>query len=120
MILFLIGIIEMAIAASWTRSVSRSNPAKTGAITMINIFIWYYVLNQVVNNIDGWWAIVPYAGGCALGAMVGHVDLKTARRYLKRCRKMLRRILPWSKARKRQPRAKQPYLVTEKAYDHLG
>jgi len=89
MVLFFVGIIEMAISAAWTRMVSDNRTLPTGVITMMNIFIWYYVLNQVVNNINGWHVIVPYALGCACGAMLGTVKMSRARKvFNKLCAKL--------------------------------
>jgi hypothetical protein len=75
MTLFFVGVIEMIISASWTKSVSKANVALTGAITSVNIFIWYYVIRTVVGNLDNWFAIIPYTAGCAIGAMLGAIDL---------------------------------------------
>jgi len=85
MALFFVGVIEMIISASWTKSVSKANVALTGAITSINIFIWYYVIRVVVENLDNWFAIIPYTAGCAIGAMLGAVDREKA---VKRMRKL--------------------------------
>jgi len=74
MALFFVGVIEMIISASWTKSVSKANVALTGAITSVNIFIWYYVIRTVVGNLDNWFAIIPYTAGCAIGAMLGAID----------------------------------------------
>jgi len=90
MILFFVGVVEMAIAASWTRSVTKATPVLNGLITYVNIFVWYYVIDQVVNHINGWQAIIPYAAGCALGSMAGTSDLKKVRKLAKR---LLRRVL---------------------------
>jgi glucose uptake protein GlcU len=89
MILFFVGIVEMAIAASWTRFVTKSNAVMNGLITYVNIFVWYYVIDQVVNHIDGWQAIIPYAAGCALGSMLGGAEPKKLRRF---ALKMYRRV----------------------------
>ncbi len=76
MSLFFVGIVEMIIVASWTKAVSKSNVVQTGMVTTVNILIWYYVLRQVVENLDNWSAIVPYTLGCAIGAMLGAVERK--------------------------------------------
>lgn len=85
MTLFCVGVVEMAIAASWTRFVSKSNVVMNGVITYINIFIWYYVIDQVVNYIHDWRAMVPYAAGCAIGSMIGGTEPKILRRFAKNC-----------------------------------
>jgi len=86
MTLFFVGVIEMIISALWTKSVSKANVALTGAITSVNIFIWYYVIRTVIGNLDNWFAIIPYTAGCAIGAMLGAVDQEKVK---KRIRKML-------------------------------
>ncbi len=73
MTLFLVGVIEMIISAFWTKAVTKANPLATGGITIVNIFIWYYVIQTVISDIGSWSAIVPYAAGCAIGAMLGSV-----------------------------------------------
>lgn len=86
MILFLIGIVEMVIATFWTKSVAKANTAMTGAITFVNIFIWFYVIQQVVENLDNWTALVPYAAGCTIGAMLAAADYGA---FLKKFRRLL-------------------------------
>ncbi len=71
MILFFVGIIEMAIATYWTRFVTEANVRMTGVITGVNFAIWYFVIRQVVENLDNWYAIVPYGAGCVAGSMLG-------------------------------------------------
>jgi len=84
MTLFFVGVIEMIISASWTKSVSKANVALTGAITSVNIFIWYYVIRVVLENLDNWYAIVPYTAGCAIGAMLGAIDRDKAMKRIRR------------------------------------
>lgn len=91
MILFFVGIIEMAIAASWTRFVTKHNVLMNGIITYINIFVWYYVIDQVVNHISGWQAIIPYAAGCAIGSVIGAAEPKTFRKYYRKAMRLIRR-----------------------------
>jgi hypothetical protein len=76
MILFFVGIIEMVISASWTKAVSKASVGYTGAITTVNILIWYYVIRVVVENLDNWFAIIPYTAGCVIGSMLGAVGMK--------------------------------------------
>ena len=84
MTLFFVGVIEMIISASWTKSVSKANIALTGAITSVNIFIWYYVIRVVVDNLDNWYAIIPYTAGCAIGAMIGAVDQEKVKKRIRK------------------------------------
>lgn len=69
MILFIIGVVEMVIISAWTKAVTETKVIASGAITIINVFIWYFVLNAVINNIQDWTLIIGYALGCALGTM---------------------------------------------------
>ncbi len=69
MLLFFVGIIEMVIATTWTKVVSDSQIIASGLITMVNIFIWYYVLQMVVDNINNWQLVGLYAFGCAIGTV---------------------------------------------------
>lgn len=91
MILFFVGIIEMAIATCWTRTVSKANVATTGFITAINITIWYFVINEIVNNLNNWNAIIPYTAGCVLGSMIGVADygktIRTAKKFFAKRKK---------------------------------
>lgn len=70
MILFFIGIIEMLIVTIWTKFVTKTQVIASGIITVINVLIWYYVLETIVNNISDWKVAVLYAIGCAVGTML--------------------------------------------------
>ena len=70
MILFFVGILEMVVISAWTHMVSETRVIASGLTTVINILIWYYVLQSVVDNIGNIQNIVLYALGCAVGTMV--------------------------------------------------
>gem|GEM_PF-895729 len=70
MMLFFIGIIEMIVVTAWTSVVSKAKVFKSGAITSINVLIWYYILNIFVNDINNWKLLVLYAAGCSVGTML--------------------------------------------------
>ncbi|MFA7654327.1 MAG: DUF5698 domain-containing protein [Candidatus Magasanikbacteria bacterium] len=70
MTLFFIGIIEMIIMATWTKVVSNTQIVASGIITMMNIFVWYYVLRIVIDNINNWHLVLFYAFGCAIGTVL--------------------------------------------------
>jgi len=65
--LFLIGILEMVIATIWTKVVTKTKILASGTVTMVNILIWFYVLQTMVNDINNWKLALLYAFGCALG-----------------------------------------------------
>ncbi len=71
MSLFFVGILEMLIITSWTTFVTEKKIIASGAITFVNILIWYYVLERIVNNLDNFSLVLLYAGGCALGTVLG-------------------------------------------------
>lgn len=70
MFLFIIGVVEMIIIAYWTKTVVDSKIFLSGFVTIVNIFIWYYVLQTFVDNISNWTLVIPYALGCAVGTMI--------------------------------------------------
>jgi len=70
MTLFFIGLLEMVIVTTWTKVVTKTKVLAGGAITLVNILIWYYVLETIVNDINNWRLVLLYAFGCALGTML--------------------------------------------------
>ena len=70
MMLFFIGLIEMVIATTWTRFVSRGQLFASAGVTFVNILIWYYVLRQIISDVGDWTIVVLYALGCATGTLV--------------------------------------------------
>lgn len=89
MVLFLIGVVEMIIASAWTKAVSSSKVWPSGVITMVNIMIWYYVLQAIIEDIANWRIVVLYALGCAVGTMLAtHVFSLREKARRRRGRKM--------------------------------
>jgi uncharacterized protein YebE (UPF0316 family) len=70
MALFFVGVLEMIIVTLWTKLVVETRVMASGAITMVNILIWYYVLQKIVDNIDNWRLVLLYALGCAIGTII--------------------------------------------------
>ena len=70
MILFIIGVVEMFVVAYWTKTVVESRVYISGLVTIVNILIWYYVLQTFVDNINNWQLVISYALGCAVGTML--------------------------------------------------
>jgi uncharacterized protein YebE (UPF0316 family) len=69
--LFLVGVFEMLIVTAWTKYVTRAQVWASGMVTIVNILIWYYVLEKIVNNLNDVSLVVSYAIGCAIGTMIG-------------------------------------------------
>ena len=70
MMLFIVGVIEMVIISTWTKVVVETKVLVSGFITVLNVLIWYYVLNKIVSDLSNWRLIVFYAIGCAIGTMI--------------------------------------------------
>lgn len=70
MILFFIGVVEMVIISTWTKAVTETKIIFSGLVTLANVFIWYYVLDTIINDINNTQVIIQYASGCALGTML--------------------------------------------------
>jgi len=69
-LLFFVGVLEMIVITAWTKVVSDTKVILSGLITVVNIFIWYYVLRIFVENIENWVLLVVYVSGCAVGTMI--------------------------------------------------
>lgn len=76
MMLFFIGILEMVIVTVWTKAVTKTRVLASGLITLVNIFIWYYVLQAVIEDINNWKLVLLYAVGCAIGTSLGTYGAK--------------------------------------------
>ena len=85
MLIFTIGLIEMFVIAYWTKTVVESRVYMSGAVTIVNILIWFYVLRTFVDNIDNWQLVISYALGCAVGTMLSGLvsNQETARKNKK-------------------------------------
>ncbi len=70
MTLFFVGVLEMIIVTLWTKLVVETRVVASGVITMVNILIWYYVLQAIVDDISNWRLVLLYAFGCAVGTVI--------------------------------------------------
>lgn len=70
MILFFIGILEMLIVTTWTKFVTTTKVLASGVVTMINVLIWFYVIQTLVTNINNWRLALLYAFGCSVGTVI--------------------------------------------------
>lgn len=60
----------MIIVTFWTKLVVKTRIMASGAVTMINVLIWYYVLQSIVDDITNWKLVFLYAFGCAIGTVL--------------------------------------------------
>lgn len=83
--LFIVGVVEMIIVTTWTETVTKARVLESGMVTIINIFIWYYVLDKVVNNIENFSLVLVYAFGCSIGTMLStyYLSKRESARILK-------------------------------------
>lgn len=70
MFLFIVGLVECLIMTVWTKWVTETRVVASGVITFVNILIWYYVLQTIVENINNVGLVLLYASGCAAGTML--------------------------------------------------
>ena len=61
----------MLIATIWTSLVSQAKVVGSGLVTVVNILIWYYVLQVFVSDLGNFQLVLIYALGCSLGVMIG-------------------------------------------------
>ncbi len=76
MLLFFIGILEMLIVTAWTKMVTKSQIVASGFVTLINVLIWFYVIQTIVDDIHNWQLAFLYAFGCALGTVLSMIFFK--------------------------------------------
>jgi hypothetical protein len=67
MSLLLIGFIEMLIVTVWTKTVTKAQVIASSLITFVNVMIWFYVIQSLVQNVSNWHLAFLYGCGCALG-----------------------------------------------------
>ena len=76
----------MIIVTLWTKLVVKTRIMASGAVTMINVLIWYYVLQSIVDDISNWKLVFLYAFGCAIGTVIStyyfHYNEKSAQNSL--------------------------------------
>lgn len=70
MALFFIGVIEMVVVTAWTKVVTKTQVLASGTVTMVNVLIWYYVLQKMVTDISNWRIALLYAFGCSIGTVI--------------------------------------------------
>lgn len=70
MLIFTLGLIEMFVISYWTKTVVESRVYASGVITIVNVLIWYYVLQTFVDDISNLYLVLSYSLGCATGTMI--------------------------------------------------
>jgi uncharacterized protein YebE (UPF0316 family) len=65
--MFGIGILECFLLALNTKLLQRNRKILCFIVSFISIYIWYYVIASLVENLHKWYIILPYAIGYASG-----------------------------------------------------
>jgi len=93
MFLFMLGVVEMFIVSYWTKAVADSKIFLSGFVTVINVLIWYYVLQTFVSDIANWYLVLSYTFGCAVGTMIcGVISQKEDKRRAKKRKQALSKL----------------------------
>ena len=64
--------------------VSETKIFASGFITMINVLIWYYVLQTLMDDINNWYLAFFYALGCAIGTSSSICFFKVIEKNIKK------------------------------------
>lgn len=93
MFLFMLGVVEMFIVSYWTKTVADSRIYLSGFVTVVNVLIWYYVLQTFVSDISNWYLVLSYSIGCAVGTMLcGFISQKEEKRKAKKRKQALSKL----------------------------
>lgn len=65
--MFGIGLLECFLLALNTKLLQKNRKILCFIVSFFSIYIWYYVIASVVDNLHKWYIILPYAIGYALG-----------------------------------------------------
>lgn len=69
-LMFFIGILEMAISTLWTKYVAENKVLAGTTMTMVSVLVWYFMLRVVVEDITNMSIVLSYALGCGFGTML--------------------------------------------------
>ena len=72
LLIFLIGMAEMVLATLWAKYVQDKSVIGSTAVTILHVFVWYFVLRTVIDQIDNIGIVVAYALGCGIGNIAAH------------------------------------------------
>ncbi len=63
--IFLVGILESFFYSFNTKTIQKNMEFLSFIVSIISVFLWYYVIVMVVENVNNFWLILAY--GCANG-----------------------------------------------------
>ena len=87
MLIFLVGMAEMVLSTLWTNYVQEKSPFGSTLVTVIHVFVWYYVLRTVLDQIDNIAIVFYYAAGCGAGTLLPMLFRESIEKRLKAFRR---------------------------------
>ena len=77
--IFLARVVDVSLGTIRTIFVFRGHQYIAALIGFVEILIWVFAASRVIQNLDTWYLAVAYAGGFAVGNIVGiHLERKLA------------------------------------------
>lgn len=73
MLILFIGMAEMIFSTLWAKYVQEARVWASTLITMSHVFVWYFVLKTVIEQLNNMNVVFMYAIGCGLGNMLAIV-----------------------------------------------
>jgi uncharacterized protein YebE (UPF0316 family) len=70
MLIFCIGMAEMVFSTLWAKYVQETRVYASTMITVAHVFVWYYVLRTVIEQVNDISVVVMYAAGCGMGNLL--------------------------------------------------
>lgn len=70
MLILFIGMAEMIFSTLWAKYVQEARIWASTVITMSHVFVWYFVLKTVIEQLNNLTIVFMYAIGCGLGNMI--------------------------------------------------
>lgn len=77
---FIVGIIEFFLGVVDFKLTQRSKMMLSAFCTVVGIYIWYFIIRTIIDNIDNFYLITSYAIGSGTGC---YLALKADQKWLK-------------------------------------
>ena len=75
LIFFTGGFLEIFTWSLQTKSLIKNRAINTFMFTGVSVLIWYYIIENIINNLNNIWLMASYVLGCALGGVATiHLD----------------------------------------------
>lgn len=80
MLILFIGMAEMVFSTLWAKYVQETRVYASTMVTVAHVFVWYYILRTVVDQINNIGIVVMYAAGCGIGNFLAILIGETIRK----------------------------------------